>query len=78
VDSELIKRPEINAITAGLAERVNSIIVSMNELRHDNGASFTMGDRLKSLEAEISELRQAAPIAPIAPLAPIAPVSPQR
>ena len=43
-------------------ERINTIVASMNELRHDFGSSFTIGDRLKGLEAEISEMRRGVAI----------------
>lgn len=62
IDSQQVKRPEIMALDAasekiftlamaGLNERMNSVIMSVNELRRQFGDSFTMGDALKALEA---------------------------
>lgn len=59
IDGSLIKRPEIQSIVNGLTsasvasaasanDRINSVIQSLNELRHDVGANYTQGDALKS------------------------------
>lgn len=61
IDSQQIKRPEIEAANvalkemytlaaASINERVNSVILSLNELRRDFGASWNIGDALKALE----------------------------
>lgn len=61
IDSQQVKRPEIfqmhdslkEAFTlalAGLNDRMNSVISSVNELRRQFGDNFTMGDALKALE----------------------------
>lgn len=49
IDGQLIKRPEIQSIVDGINSRINSIIVSINDIRHDVGANYTLGDVVKSL-----------------------------
>lgn len=69
VDGALIKRPEIEALNKGLGdqiiagsssanERINSVILSLNELRHDVGANYTLGDGLKSALDRIDRMQQ--------------------
>lgn len=88
IDGNLIKRPELEAsfssqrelttlTNAGTGSRIDAVIGSMNELRHDFGASFTIGDRLKGLEQEIADLRKSGVAAPV-PLAPVAPAQVSR
>ncbi len=74
IDASLIKRPEIEASLASLRElvnltnsatanRIDAVIISLNELRHDFGANFTLGDAVKELQLRINSLQlgQSAP-----------------
>jgi len=65
-------------IVSGLTsinDRYTALSARVNEVQHEFGANFTMGDAVKDLQAQIRELRASqstiAPIAPIAPLAPL-------
>jgi len=42
-------------------ERVNTIVGSLNELRHDFGNAFTWGDIIKDLQTQLRELRSITP-----------------
>ena len=74
IDAAFIKRPEIEAAMAALRElitltnsatanRIDAVIGSLNELRHDFGANFTLGDAVKELQLRINSLQlgQSAP-----------------
>ena len=69
IDANLIKRPEIEAsllsqrelttLTNGAtANRIDAVIGSLNELRHDVGASYTWGDGLKHALDRIDNIQQ--------------------
>ena len=78
IDNSLIKRPEIEAAfdaqkslttltTSALSSRVDAVIGSLNELRHDVGSSYTQGDiikhtleRIDNMQSEINILIQAS------------------
>lgn len=77
IDGNLIKRPEVESIINGLGDRIksgndsandriSSVIQSLNELRHDFGANFTLGDAVKELQLRINGLQfpQVAPAPP--------------
>jgi hypothetical protein len=80
VDANLIKRPEIETIVSGLSDRIKSgnesandritsVIQSLNELRHDFGANWTIGDTVRQIETRLNALQFAAPL-PAPPPAP--------
>jgi hypothetical protein len=86
VSADQIKRPEINTqmsamtsqIVSGLTsvnDRYTALSARVNEVQHEFGANFTMGDAVKDLQAQIRELRSGpsgiAPLGPITPLAPL-------
>ena len=69
IDANLIKRPEIEAALAAQRElttltnaattsRIDAVIGSLNELRHDVGASYTWGDGLKHALDRIDGMQQ--------------------
>ena len=69
IDNNLIKRPEIEAALISLRElttltngatanRIDAVIGSLNELRHDVGASYTWGDGLKHALDRIDNIQQ--------------------
>jgi hypothetical protein len=69
IDAGLIKRPEIEAAlgsarelttltNAGTTNRIDAVIASLNELRHDVGASYTWGDGLKHALDRIDGIQQ--------------------
>lgn len=69
IDANLIKRPEIEAALTSLRElttltnsatanRIDAVIGSLNELRHDVGASYTWGDGLKHALDRIDNMQQ--------------------
>lgn len=72
IDSNLIKRPEIGTIAEGLSDRIKSgnesandritsVIQSLNELRHDFGTNFTLGDAVKELQLRMNNLTPPPP-----------------
>lgn len=64
VDSQQIKRPEINTIVAGLTDRINAVSLNVDALRHDFGSNFTLGDEVKALETRLNSLPSPAAVAP--------------
>ena len=69
IDANLIKRPEIEAAlgaarelttltNAATTSRIDAVIGSLNELRHDVGASYTWGDGLKHALDRIDNIQQ--------------------
>ena len=68
IDSSLIKRPEIEAALLSQRElttltnaasnsRIDAVIGSLNELRHDFGANFTLGDAVKEIQLRMNALQ---------------------
>jgi hypothetical protein len=51
------RRAEMTTAVDTLSARETSIIASLNELRHDLGSDFTLGDAVKELQRRISELQ---------------------
>jgi hypothetical protein len=66
LQDDSVSRLENEAASRRTDERISVVIASMNELRHDFGASLTWGDALKELQSEIKELRAQAGAAAIA------------
>lgn len=69
IDANLIKRPEIEAsllsqrelttlTNSATANRIDAVIGSLNELRHDVGATYTWGDGLKHALDRIDNIQQ--------------------
>jgi hypothetical protein len=69
LDGNLIKRPEIEAAlgsarelttltNSAMSARVDAVISSLNELRHDVGATYTWGDGLKHALERIDGIQQ--------------------
>jgi hypothetical protein len=85
LSSEMVSRSEHEFHWKDQEERYTSLSARLNEMQHEFGTNFTIGDAVKSLQSELRELRYSnggppfqavTPVAPIAPLAPIAPVAP--
>lgn len=72
IDGNLIKRPEIESLVSalrgqidstntGLNDRISAVISSVNELRHDWGSSFTIGDVIKDIQDRLNQMPQPLP-----------------
>lgn len=72
VDGNLIKRPEIDSLIAalrgqidstntGLNDRISAVISSVNELRHDFGNSFNIGDVIKDIQDRLNQMPSTSP-----------------
>jgi len=68
LDANLIKRPEIESglaalrelytlAFAGVGNRIDALIGSLNELRHDFGANFTLGDAVREIQLRLNALQ---------------------
>jgi hypothetical protein len=67
LDGNQIKRPEIEAqnaavrelitlLTNGTGARIDAVIASLNELRHDFGNNFTIGDVIKDIQDRLNSM----------------------
>lgn len=66
IDGALIKRPEIDALLGALSGRVEALSRNIEDVRSQTTSNYTIGDRLKELQAEIQRLQDGgrAPAAP--------------
>ena len=72
IDSSLIKRPvktllsqrELTTLTNAALARIDAVIGSLNELRHDVGANFTLGDAVKEIQLRMNALQLLPALSP--------------
>lgn len=60
IQNDMVTRSEHKTHWDEIAERQTALSNRLNELQHEFGSNFTMGDQLKSLQKQIDDMRMAA------------------